>query len=1014
MLSSTLPTCAEKEIHRSSPRWGRVYNLVFGNRDYGHKGTKVVQSTMRPDSSRPPSVVLGLRVPRLAIAAVLLLVAHLAVIAVFRQAHSLSILSDFFQLAAALFAGVVCFLTSRRSSGIARPFWQLTGMAFALWSLGKCFLIYDFYYLGLSTVRIVPLLLFFLAAAPMFVTVFLSEASFGRQIDPEWILDAVQILVLVVIIYIFVVYIPMILHGEEAVRSLEDRLLLWRNILLTAGLLARAVLAPSRSIRRLYLPVGLCMAVFAVSTWIGNRAQSSNAPALAWYDLAWTLPFCLVALAAAFWRESPEPEPAQPQVPDISRVIFAYLPSLLLPVMLLVKYHEVVREQIFLALFGVMFSIVLFNARLALTQRRQRLTLEALHTTEHQYFSLFERNMAGVFRSTLEGRVLNCNPAFANMFGYSREELLRTPLSHLYFGGGEERDYEILKLRGNGVPGPREFCFRRKDGSPLWVVLNANIEKQPDGSELLEGTLVDITERKLTNIAIEDWKHRYDDAVLASRQIIYESDPESRHVTLGGCVRDVLGYSAEELSGDARSWLALIHSDDAAQYLEKLRSAVATGDTIEFEYRARRKDGDYRTLWEQGRAVRNVTGRVIRVVGFISDITERRALEDQLRQAQKMEAVGRLAGGVAHDFNNLLTIISGYSAMQLERTAPSDAVHHEAEQIKAAADRAAALTRQLLAFSRQTVLQPRRVNLNDIVRNVEKMLRRLIGEDIEVLTVLAPNLGTVKVDPGQVEQVLMNLVVNARDAMPDGGKLTIQTENIELDENYARKRTYVKPGHYVRLAVSDSGTGIAPETQARIFEPFFTTKEPGKGTGLGLPMVYGIVKQSGGYIETYSELNVGTTMKIYLPRVDAAVEEVTPTVASPGHVQGSERILLMEDDVLLRRLTADILTAHGYVVHAVEKAEELEAFIQRTAECDLLLTDVIMPKMSGPELAKRVTQHWPGIRVLYMSGYTTNAIVHHGVLNEGLFFLQKPFMPAALAAKVREVLDAPAKPGTPT
>jgi CheY-like chemotaxis protein len=292
---------------------------------------------------------------------------------------------------------------------------------------------------------------------------------------------------------------------------------------------------------------------------------------------------------------------------------------------------------------------------------------------------------------------------------------------------------------------------------------------------------------------------------------------------------------------------------------------------------------------------------------------------------------------------------------------------------------------------------------------VEKLLRRLIGEDIEVLLALAPDLGTVKVDPGQVDQVLMNLVVNARDAMPGGGKLTIQTNNVELEDNYVKKHDSIRAGNYVLLAVSDSGTGMDPDTQARMFEPFFTTKEPGKGTGLGLPMVYGIVKQSGGSLEVYSEPNHGTTVKIYLPRVEEAPEITTSPVVTSSRVQGSERILLMEDDRLVQGLVVEVLTARGYTVHAVQKTEELESVIQQTAACDLLLTDVVMPKTSGPEIARRVSQRWPRIKVLFMSGYTTNAIVHHGVLDEGLFFLQKPFTPAALAAKVREVLDAPSQ-----
>jgi two-component system cell cycle sensor histidine kinase/response regulator CckA len=948
------------------------------------------------------------RLPSFAVVAVLLLLVHIAVLAAFAHSRSISVSSDVLQLASAVCTTLACLLTSRRSHGIARPFWYLTATTFGTWCLGKCFVIYDFDFLGLSAVRIVPILLFFLAAAPMFVTIFLSQENFEDTINWEWILDASQILGLILTIYLFVIYIPMRYHGEQAVSTLEDQLLLWRNILLAGGLLGRAVFSRSSSTRRLYFPVALSMAVFAASTWIGNRAQAiSDAPETAWYDLTWSVPFCCVTLAAAFWQESPEQASAPGQASGISRVVFAYLPSLLLPVLLMLKYREMVREQVFLGLFGLIFSIILFDFRLVLTQRRQSRTAEALQATEQQYRSLFERNMAGVFRCTLDGKLLNCNPAYANMFGYTRQELLRIPLDELYFGGAEERNQWIVKMPSYGPTLSHEFCLRRKDGSPLWVLLNANVEKQSDGGALLEGMVVDITERKVTSLAIEDWKHRYDAAVLASGQIIYESDPESKRVTFGGCVPEILGYSADELSGDAQAWVALIHPEDRAHYLEQLRSAVASSGTIEFEYRARRKSNGFRTLREQGRVVRDATGQIVFMVGFITDVTERRALESQLRQAQKMEAVGRLAGGIAHDFNNLLTIISGYSSILLERTGVSGPFHHEAEQIKAAGDRAASLTRQLLAFSRQQVLQPRPMNLNEIVRSLNNMLHRLIGEDIEVMTALAPDLGTVKVDPGQMDQVIMNLVVNARDAMPGGGKLTIQTENVQLDDKYARNHDYITAGRHVLLAVSDNGSGIAPETQARIFEPFFTTKEAGKGTGLGLSTVYGIVKQSGGSIEVYSELNHGTTIKIYFPRVDEAVEEVTSTVELPSPTKGSERILVVEDDAPLRRMAADILTAHGYAVQTVEKLDELEAILQRTTKCDLLLTDVVMPNMKGPELALRVAQRWPGVKVLYMSGYTTNAIVHHGVLDDGLFFLQKPFTPAALAAKVREVLNAP-------
>ena len=953
------------------------------------------------------------RVPRSALAILATVSVHIAVLAIFSHAQKLPVWSDILQLVSIVTATLVCLLTARRSRGIARPFWLLIGAASGTWALGKCLIIYDFDYLGLATVRIAPLLFFFLAAAPIFVTVFLSRADFQDSLNWEWVLDASQILGLILVFYLFLVYVPLLYYGDAIVSPLEDRLLLGRNVLLSGALLVRALFSRFGSIRKLYLPVALSVAVFAVATWFGNRAQElSDAPWTAWWDLAWSVPFCAMAWHAAFWNEPGEPISDGQERPGISRIIFAYLPSLSLPLLLLLKYRSVLREQIFLGLFGLIYSILLFNARLLLTQRRQRLTAEALQASEYQYRSLFERNMAGVFRSTAEGRLLDCNPAMATMTGYTREELLLNPLGDLYFGGTAERDRLVQLLFSNSPATPSEFCFRRKDGSPMWVLVNANLELGPDGKGVIEGTAIDITERKLTSLAIEDWKNRYEAAIQASRLIIFESDSDLRKVRLGGCVRDILGCDAEELSGDAAAWVALIHPEDSPYYFEKLHTAAASPQTVEFDFRARRKDNTYRILEQQSRAAFNDDGQVLRIVGFISDITDRRALEMQLRQAQKMEAIGRLAGGVAHDFNNLLTIISGYSSILLETSGSSGTGRHELEQIRGATDRAAALTKQLLAFSRQTVMQPRHVNLNEIIRSLEKMLRRLLGEDVEMLTRLDSSLGTVRVDPSQIEQVLMNLVVNARDAMPIGGKLTIHTANIQLDDNYAAKHQYVRPGSYILLAVSDSGTGIPAEIQTRIFEPFFTTKEPGKGTGLGLPMVYGVVKQSGGSIELYSEVNSGTTVKIYLPRVEGATDSVPIQKEEKPAARGTEKILLVEDDDGLRGMAAEILRSQGYSVYTVAHIVDFESSVEKLPPCDLLVTDVVMPKMRGPELAGRVGQLWPGIKVLYMSGHTTDAIVHQGVLDEGLFFLQKPFTRAALVAKVREVLDASPAPTT--
>ena len=391
---------------------------------------------------------------------------------------------------------------------------------------------------------------------------------------------------------------------------------------------------------------------------------------------------------------------------------------------------------------------------------------------------------------------------------------------------------------------------------------------------------------------------------------------------------------------------------------------------------------------------------------FVRDISERKLLESQLRQAQKMEAVGRLAGGVAHDFNNVLTAIFGYTELVLEELPAASSARQDLEEIRKAAQRASALTRQLLAFSRQQVLEPVVLQLNELVEDVDKMLRRLLGEDVELRLSLARDLGNVRADPGQLQQVLMNLIVNARDAMPTGGKLLIETANADLTEQYAQLHQPVAPGRYVMLAVSDTGSGMDADTKTRIFEPFFTTKEKGKGTGLGLSTVYGIVKQSAGYIWVYSEVGRGTTFKVYVPRVDAPAAPLQPR-REAGTLTGTETVLLAEDDAMLRPLAKGLLQRLGYQVLEAENAEQALAVAgAHQAPIHLLVADVVMPGASGRELARRLAERRPDTKVLYVSGYTDDAIVHHGMLEPGLNFLQKPFTPDALARKVREVLDA--------
>ncbi len=400
---------------------------------------------------------------------------------------------------------------------------------------------------------------------------------------------------------------------------------------------------------------------------------------------------------------------------------------------------------------------------------------------------------------------------------------------------------------------------------------------------------------------------------------------------------------------------------------------------------------------------------------LVNDITERkraeealRETEEQLRQSQKLEGVGQLAGGIAHDFNNLLTVITGFSALAMRGLQPEDPLLANLEEIKKAGDRAASLTRQLLAFSRRQVLQPKILNLDSVVSEMEKMLRRLIGEHIDLRAVLEPNLGSVKADPGQIEQIILNLAVNARDSMAEGGKLTIETDNVYLGEEYVKNHVGAQAGPHVMLAVSDTGSGMDQKTQARIFEPFFTTKELGKGTGLGLSTVYGIVKQSGGNIWVYSEVGRGTTFKVYLPRVDEGAQQYKRSSHLDEIFQGTETILLVEDEEMLRKLAQQTLRMYGYqVLDAADGKSAISLCLQHKGPIHLALTDVIMPGLSGREVANRLLELRPEMRVLFMSGYTDDAIVHQGALEEAANFIQKPFAPDSLARKVREVLDQP-------
>jgi two-component system cell cycle sensor histidine kinase/response regulator CckA len=490
-------------------------------------------------------------------------------------------------------------------------------------------------------------------------------------------------------------------------------------------------------------------------------------------------------------------------------------------------------------------------------------------------------------------------------------------------------------------------------------------------------------------------------------RLLFEENPQpmcvfdpgtQQFLEVNAAARELYGYSAEEFK---RMNLAdVLLQEETARFLAEWKGPSGS---MPRAWRHRTKGGRVIDVEMTVREIRH--GNRSAALAVLLDVTNHRQLEEQLRQAQKMEAVGMLAGGVAHDFNNLLTIITGYSQLVLNNLSNHDPNRHSIEQIMKAGERAGALTKQLLAFSRRQVLQPRVVDLNKLVSSLSTMLQRLIGEDVELRLMLPADLGRVSADPGQVEQVLMNLAVNSRDAMPKGGVLTIETANVELDERYAGRHLSVKPGPYVLLAVSDNGFGMDAATRAHVFEPFFTTKGSGRGTGLGLSTVFGIVKQSGGSVDVYSEPDHGTSVKVYLPRID---RQVTVEAATSGRVvtRGSETILLAEDDEMVRTLVCETLQREGYRVIAAADPEEARRVAEHhRAPIHLLITDVIMPKVSGRELADQLRQRLPDLKVLFMSGYTDNAVLNSGILQKEVAFLQKPFTPAALAEKVREVLE---------
>jgi len=899
-----------------------------------------------------------------------------------------------------LLAGMACLLAARRSHRFGAQFWTLVSLSFFMAATAEAWLDTYTKIFHASLPAIWPsVIFFFLFSVPVAMTLLLGEEPARERVNWAQALDLAQLGIVGILAYLVFFYIPSLQElSPQALARKGLELHLVRDGFLAVAFAARGFLARTGAGRSLFRRLAVFFVVYGAAAVLYFYGRNLNLGEESPLDLLVAAALVLMVWLASTWRE--EDEAAPPPVARRSRwEAWAQLAPLIFPFLVLLMASRLGGAQLPLAWTVVVASFACSAARIVITQRRQQRAAEALRVSESKYRDLVENIAEIVFATDTEGRVTYASSAVTNVVGYHPEELLGRSIFDL--AHPEDAEAMLQRFRANlaGETGQSEWRVFSKSGQLRWLRASGR-PKYRDGQLIgVTAVAMDITERKALEERFLKAFHASPSAMTISRL------EDGRYIDVNGRWLQMVEMERERVVGRTSMELGFLTADQRAALRAGLQQQGSMRDR-EFHFRS--GAGRPFTALMSAELV-EINGEPC-VLAAIQDVTAQRQLELQLRQKQKMEAVGRLAGGVAHDFNNLLTVINGYSEMMLDRLGPDDPLYPQCDQIKSAAERAASLTRQLLAFSRQQVMEPKTLDLNAVLSRLDKLLLRLIGEDIEIVMRPGSDLGSVKADPGQVEQVILNLVVNARDAMPRGGKLALETANAMLDEDYVREHAApITPGPYVMLAVSDTGAGMDPETQARIFEPFFTTKETGKGTGLGLATVYGIVKQCNGYIWVYSEPGHGTTFRVYLPRVERGAEALEAAAPAPQK-SGTETILLVEDDWQLRDLARSLLSSLGYHVLTVDTAGEVEGVLGRHAGAiDLLLTDVVMPGMSGKELARRVSQRRPGIRVLYMSGYTTDTVVHHGVVESGTHFLQKPFTSTSLATKVREVLDhAPA------
>jgi two-component system cell cycle sensor histidine kinase/response regulator CckA len=627
----------------------------------------------------------------------------------------------------------------------------------------------------------------------------------------------------------------------------------------------------------------------------------------------------------------------------------------------------------------------------------------ATRASDERYRALFDYAPDGIIIADKDGRYLDANASMCRLLGYTRDELVGLTSEDIVTADEVQYVANALVLITGKAEYRREWQFRKKDGSEVRADVMATA--MPDGSLL--AIVRDVTARIEAQSALRSSEARTRFALGHAHVGIWDMDYETGILQWSNEMEAQYGLQPGTFAGTFEAFVEHVHPEDRASMLTTVENGVNTGSDFTILHRIVRPDGAIRWLSGSGRGILDHTGRPSRAVGVSQDVTERHSLEAQFQQSQRMEAIGRLAGGVAHDFNNLLTVILGFCEMIIASGSTDDRLKSDLLQIQAAGLRAADLTRQLLAFSRKEIIEPTLLDVSAILTEMEPMLARLIQENVRISCCGEAGLSRIKADRGQIEQVILNLAVNAQAAMPDGGTLTIEAANIVLDHRYAATHIDVEPGPYVVLRVIDSGTGMTADVRQHMFEPFFTTKATGKGTGLGLATVHGIVTRSGGSITVESAVPKGTSFRVYFPEAAPAGTPIDPPRGLTAPKLGCEHVLVVEDDDAVRELARRLLVKQGYaVVVATDGEDALRAFHENPT-IDLLLTDVVMPGYSGPQLAQELTRLRPPLKVIYMSGHNEESMVHHGVLNPGIAFLHKPFTSAGLGQKIRAVLDAP-------